>query len=226
VPASQLQTCLQVFGQSTSVATAWQQSIQWGSINRGWDVTYGRKIDNGLYTIATQSYRLVNSADGKQVWYLVQPDLTEVIVDVEVYDHQICPTCQTTYYYRFGSNWYKYSNGQFNVQISSPPQYVVTTTAQEIVTEKPVTSYTTYYPSYANQIQGGWNMDTKTQQLYKAPVIQNVVAGSTQVSSWASASASANGVSASATANASSNLSFKNEADTQNSNSLFAGGNF
>jgi hypothetical protein len=239
-----LQTCdalynIRKYGGATTIST--------GTTISQWDVSYGRRIDNGLYRIAYQDYRLVNNGE-EQVWYLIQADGSEVVVEVENYSYSACAQCQTTYYYRFGNNWYKWSNNQFNVQITSPPSYSYTSTPQNVVistttTEEIIKPVTTYYSSYGTRpISGYWNVDSNTQQLYKAPMVaeaSSVVgsisqpmvqpaatsqAYSTSYSGYSQASASAS--SSSSSASASSNSSFKDEADMKSASSLFSGGNF
>jgi len=83
----------------------------------GWNVYYGRRIEDGMYTIGGQTYVLRNNGE-TQTWFILNADNTQTKVDVEQYKSS------NVYYYRFGSTWFKYINNNFVYYGATPPFYM------------------------------------------------------------------------------------------------------
>lgn len=126
------------------------ENVIGNTIQIGYDVNYGRIIDDGTYIIEGVTYRLQN-INGKQQWFRVNPDKTETRVTVEVY--AFTKGVRPVYYYNFGGRWYTYMNGQFNYS-RTPPFYqsstVKTVSSIKPMPASPVTGTITYSPPVSN----------------------------------------------------------------------------
>lgn len=105
----------------------------------GQNVYYGRRIDDGMYTIGGQTYVLRNSGDS-QVWYVLNADNTQTKIEVEMFESKTTYS-GSTFYYRFGaSSWYKYINNRF-VYSATPPAFY---TGSQTASFQPLQTITSY----------------------------------------------------------------------------------
>lgn len=159
--------------------------------NYGYNIYYGRRIDEGYYTIGGKTYVLKNSGD-QQSWFILNTDNTQTQIDVEIF---LSNNGQFghTYYYRFGNIWYKYINNNFAYYgTTSPPFYTGSSAYQVPVTKAPVTTIVNnwYNPlpqsqiiQYKTQNSGS---QTSTSSIFYKPLEQTVVETKTSSSSNAS----------------------------------------
>jgi len=105
----------------------------------GWNVYYGRRIDDGMYTIGGTTYVLKNSGD-QQSWFMLNADNTQTKIDVEMFKSN--QGYSQVYYYRFGTIWYKYINNNFVYYGVSPPPFY--TGSASVTTSSVVSDYSSY----------------------------------------------------------------------------------
>jgi hypothetical protein len=147
----------------------------------GWNVYYGRRIDDGMYTIGGTTYVLKNSGD-QQSWFILNADKTQTKVDVELFKSN-SSLGQTVYYYRFGNIWYKYINHNFAYfGVTPPPFYTGSATYSVPVTKAPVTTYSNIYNAlpqtqivqYSSQNSGSKSSSSSVFYKQVVPVTSSV----------------------------------------------------
>ena len=95
------------------------QTVNGNTIRRGWDESYGKYIENGIYIVEGVTYELEN-VNGVQRWYMIGENNVRTLVDVEIFEYN--RGINTVFYYKFGDRWYRYMNGNF-AYTGTPPFY-------------------------------------------------------------------------------------------------------
>jgi hypothetical protein len=141
--------------------------------------------------------------NGKQVWFLIR-DGKEFPQQVEVYPYNV-GNGQITYYYKFDTQWFMYSNNQFNP--SRIPPYYTSRTNPAVLTAPTVNSQKT---TVSMRYSYGSTLKTKTMPSYtmykpvssvvQAPVISAAAKKAAAAKAKAEAAAKAKALAANAKA--------------------------
>ena len=108
-----MKQCLEIYniqqnyftGQKNAIEITEVQTVGGRTTYTGQNIYYGRRLDDGMYTVGGKTYVLKNSGEN-QVWFISNGS-SQTKVEVETFESKTTHT-GSTWYYKFEKNWYKY----------------------------------------------------------------------------------------------------------------------